>query len=107
MENRAYQDWKFQNPGDLKPKEVRGTGMKWYTNDCHEKPLWHGRKSCLNKSDFVSMMKNKKEDKEGLGDKTDSNFQKDSLKDFKVALTAIILEDDFKVLQEEFVLVKD
>ena len=53
------------------------------------------------------MMKNKKEDKEGSGDNTDSNLQKDSLKDFKIALTAMILEDDFKVLQEKFVLVKD
>ena len=108
-DNRTYQDWRFENPDDLKSKEVRGTTMKWCTNDCHDKPMWCGRKNCINKTDFASMMKSKKEDKEGSGNKNDGATQldKDFSKDFKIALAAMTSEDDFETLREQFMSVKD
>ena len=83
--------------------------MKWCTNDCHDKPMWCGRKNYLNKTDFASMMKSKKEDKEGSGNKTDGATQrdKDFSKDFKIALAAMTSEDGFETLREQFMLVKD
>ena len=83
--------------------------MKWCTNDCHDKPMWCGRKNCLNKTDFATMMKSKKEDKEGSGNKTDGATQgdKDFSKDFKIALAAMTSEDDFETLREQFMWVKD
>ena len=40
-EDRTYQAWRFDNPGNEKTKVVKGTTMTWCDNDCHEKrPMW-------------------------------------------------------------------
>ena len=49
---RTYQEWRFQNTDNKETKEVRDSTMKWCTNNCHPKPMWCGRKKCLNIVDY-------------------------------------------------------
>ena len=32
----------------------------WFSNNCHDKPMWCGRKNCLNRSDYSAAWKKKK-----------------------------------------------
>ena len=97
MEQRNYQKWIFENPQDLQTKEVRGSTMQWYKNDCHEKPMWYGRKNCLGKADFSKIMHKRKEEKSVA-----ANSKNDFSGDFKIALATMTSVEDFKSLSGQF-----
>ena len=93
---KQFQSWRFENPEDKREKIVRGSIMNWCTNDCHPRPMWCDRKSCLNKADFSAMMKQRREGKRK--EKPDENFSQD----FKIALQAITTAEDFKMISKQF-----
>ena len=53
---RSYLPWRFENLDGEKTKEVKGTLMRWCSNDCHPQPMWCGRKNCMNKVEFAKKM---------------------------------------------------
>ena len=98
---RSYQAWRFENPDNAATKEVRGVTMKWCKNDCHTKPMWCGRKNCLNRTDYAAVWKKKNEKKN-----TEPSYDKPS-NEFKIALAAMTSPEDFAALQEQFDQLKD
>eukprot|EP00957_Ditylum_brightwellii_P052486 3980422-Ditylum_brightwellii.AAC.1 len=34
--------WRFQNPNNKKFLQRGGWRFKWFSNDCHDKPMWCG-----------------------------------------------------------------
>lgn len=101
--DRTYQKWRFENPDSEKSKEVKGTTMTWCNNDCHEKrPMWCGRKNCRNRADHAKFMADKRGGSSGSG-KTDNGAGKmKATDDFKIALAAMVSEEDFTALQGQF-----
>ena len=54
---RELKSWRFQNPNNDKTKTLKdGTVMKWCNNNCHPKPMWCGRKNCLNRKEYAKNM---------------------------------------------------
>ena len=106
---RTYQPWRFENPDNSKTKEVRGSIMKWCENDCHSRPMWCGRRNCLNRADFSAEWKKKNETKKrneaGTENKRENNEL--STSEFKIALAAMTSADDFEALKEQFGSLKD
>ena len=49
----SFLPWRFENADGVKTKVVKGTLMRWCSNDCHPRPMWCGREICLNKADFT------------------------------------------------------
>ena len=66
--DRTYLPWRYENPSNKATKEVRGSTMNWRSNDCHDKPMWCGRRYCLNRSDYSKEWQKKKEGKSTSGD---------------------------------------
>ena len=94
---RTYRPWRFDNPDNKETMEVRGSTMKWCKNDCHPRPMWCGRKNCMNRSEYAAEWKKKNEAKKKDGPKEDF-----SSSEFKIALAAMTSPEDFAVLQEQF-----
>ena len=92
--------WRFENPDNKPTKIVRGSTMKWCSKDCHEKPMWCGRRNCLDRADFTDAWKKKKA-------AVDSSTGSDSNSDFKIALAAMTSPEDFAALQDQFESLKD
>ena len=102
---RTYHKWRYENPDKATTREVRGTTMKWCGNDCHDQPMWCGRKNCVNKSDYASAMQKKRDDKDtSSGGNSSSNGNPKSAysKDFKIALAALTSAEDFASLEDQF-----
>ena len=98
---RSYMPWRFENP-DNKPTKIlkNGVTMKWCSKDCHEKPMWCGRRNCLGRADFNAAWKKNKA-------AVDSSAGSDSNSDFKIALAAMTSPEDFAALQDQFKSLKD
>ena len=75
------------------PKNHWGTTMNWCTNNCHEKPMWYGRKNCMNMADFSKAWQKKKDEKSMSDDGAKSSAE------FNIELAAITLTEDFEALQ--------
>ena len=101
---RQLQQWRYENPGNDKTKLVRGTTMKWCTNDCHDKPMWCGRKTCLNKAKFAKKMQKKRDGANGSSENSTGSCGTKVSEDFKIALQVMTLLDDYKILQQQFLL---
>ena len=97
--DRTYQPWRFENPENNTTKIVRGSTMNWCTNDCHEKPMWCGRRNCMNRADYSAAWKKKSTSKNAE--------KKDESSEFKIALAAMTSPEDFASLQEQFESLKD
>ena len=98
---RTYLPWRYENPDNKATKLVRGSTMKWCKNDCHERPMWCGRKNCMNRSEYSAAWKKKNESKES------ENTYEGSSSEFKIALAAMTSPEDFAALQEQFDQLKD
>ena len=98
----GYAAWRFDNPSGDATKVVRGTTLKWCTNDCHAKPMWCGRRVCLGKAEFAAKQKKTNDDK---GDRAGTKV--DASKDFRIALAALTSEEDFAALERQFFQLKD
>ena len=78
------------NRADRQTELVRDSRtFKWCTKDCHKKPQWCARPVCRSKADHKKWVEEKK------GNPTISN-------DFKVALSAIVTDEDYKALESQF-----
>ena len=103
---RSFLPWRFENPEGIKTKTVKGTLMRWCTNDCHPQPMWCGRKNCLNRADFAKKM----EDSQKEGGRPESSKENNKEKgsgynpsnDFKIALAAMCSEEDYETLERHF-----
>eukprot|EP00957_Ditylum_brightwellii_P072305 5496093-Ditylum_brightwellii.AAC.1 len=60
--------------------------------------MWCACSPCYNRADFKEKMRKKKEEKENEG--SEKKYQ--PLKDYKIALLAMLLEEDFKTLKSQF-----
>jgi len=99
---RTYHKWRYKNPDNAATREVRGTTMKWCTNDCHDKAMWCGRRTCTNRADYAAAMQ-KKRDKGASNSTTSTTARKSSYsKDFKIAVAALTSAEDFASLEEQF-----
>ena len=97
---RIFRPWRFENPNNEATKEIKGTIMKWCTNDCHKDgPMWCGRKNCLNQADFAKTMTDKR-NREGNSRKPGPEMG--ASEDFKIALAAMVSADDYATLKEQF-----
>ena len=92
--------WRFENPENAQTKELNGRTMRWCTNDCHPKPMWCGRKNCLNKADFARKMEER--EKGGTEKKDSAPGGAQYSKDFKIALAAMMSAEDFKAIKSQF-----
>jgi hypothetical protein len=51
---RELKTWRFDNPNNEPTKTLKdGTVMGWCKNNCHPKPMWCGRKNCLNREEYA------------------------------------------------------
>ena len=91
---RSYLPWRYENKDNLATKEVRGSTMRWCKNDCHDRPMWCGRRNCLGRSDYATAMQKNKD----KGDESSGGGQSN----FKIALAAMTTLEDFQALQEQF-----
>ena len=73
--------------------------MKWCEKDCHEKPMWCGRKTCRGKAEFADMMRKRKAEKQS---EESPAAKKDFAEDFKIALAAMTSAEDYQTLTEQF-----
>ena len=86
--------WRYQNP-DNKTELVRNNKThKWCDKDCHPQPQWCSRPNCMNKADYKKAMENKQKANVGQNNKFSNNF--------KVALSAIVSDEDYKALETQF-----
>ena len=103
---RSYLPWRFENPEGLKTKEVKGTIMRWCSNDCHPQPMWCGRKNCMNKAEFARKMgeSQKKGEKSELSreGKIEKGTGYQPPSEFKIALAAMCSEEDYELLDKQF-----
>ena len=99
---RTYLPWRFENPDNKATKDIRGSTMKWCKNDCHDQPMWCGRRNCMNRSDYSKEWQKKNGKKELNADNGGASND-----EFKIALAAICSPEDFAALQEQFSQIKD
>ena len=100
---RNYQNWRYENPDGAKTKVVEGITMIWCTNDCHQKPMWCGRRNYLPKAEFAQQMQKKHEKiskKECVGSEKAPGFRVNE--EFKVALAALATTEDYAILDKQF-----
>ena len=99
--------WRFDNPNNESTKKLDGGAiMKWCENDCHPKPMWCGRRNCLNRANFQKHMDERRAQKgkssESGGSSQNMAQQPDVSKDFRIALAAMTSAEDFDQLEKQF-----
>ena len=92
--------WRYENPDNAATKEMRGTIMKWCSNDCYDKPMWCGHRVCTSKADYAEAMQ-KKRDQKGTsnGDGTSSDKNPNFSKYFIISLAALTSAEDYASLE--------
>ena len=93
----AKGSWKFRNPDNLKTMERNDRTWKWCENDCHAKPMWCPRPNCMSREAYKEHMQS---EKETAGKNATGKFN--ATKDFKVALLALISNEEYKALEGQF-----
>eukprot|EP00957_Ditylum_brightwellii_P013057 986066-Ditylum_brightwellii.AAC.1 len=63
--------------------------------DCHVKPMWCARNPCYSRAKFRKRMEEKKKSQKATGKVEASD-------NFKVALSAMLTEDEFKMIESQF-----
>eukprot|EP00957_Ditylum_brightwellii_P078950 6003305-Ditylum_brightwellii.AAC.1 len=90
----AYSSWRYQNPDSKKTMQMGNCMLKWCTYDCHARPMWCSQSNCLPCKECQ-----KKREEEGKGG-TGNELKKRG--GFKVALLALLSNDNFKSIEEQF-----
>eukprot|EP00957_Ditylum_brightwellii_P172157 13106090-Ditylum_brightwellii.AAC.1 len=90
------QAWKYYNPDNAETMEQNGRTWKWCKNNYHPKPLWCPRPNCLNRKEYKEQMQSKGTNGISTGGKINTT------NDFKVALAAMVSDDEYKTLAEQF-----
>ena len=76
--------------------------MTWCNNDCHKKrPMWCERKNCRNRAEYAKFMTNKRGGNSG-GASSASDSKMIATDNFKIALAAMVYEEDFAALKGQF-----
>eukprot|EP00957_Ditylum_brightwellii_P018328 1380231-Ditylum_brightwellii.AAC.1 len=88
-----FRQWRFENKEGKETLQAHNRPFHWCTNNCHPKPMWCTCTNCLNIADFAANMA---KEKEGRGKDTKKMKATD---DFCIALSALVLDDDFKALE--------
>ena len=104
---KKFQPWRFENPNNDKTKLVRGTVMNWCSKDCHQQPMWCGRKRCLSKAEYAVAMNDKRNGTERKTPAVEGNGGRGISNDFKIALAALTTPEDFASLEQQFFSGKD
>eukprot|EP00957_Ditylum_brightwellii_P197901 15076416-Ditylum_brightwellii.AAC.1 len=94
MSKEAYSSWRYQNPDSKKTIQKGNHALKWCTNDCHAHPMWCSQSNCLPYKEYQ-----KKREEEGKGGVGNELKKRDN---FKVALLALLSDNDFKSIKEQF-----
>eukprot|EP00957_Ditylum_brightwellii_P153193 11660274-Ditylum_brightwellii.AAC.1 len=68
--------------------------LKWYTSNCHARPMWCSQRNCQPHKEYQ-----KKREEEGKGG-TGNELKKTD--NFKVALLALLSDNNFKFIKEQF-----
>eukprot|EP00957_Ditylum_brightwellii_P192338 14642137-Ditylum_brightwellii.AAC.1 len=76
--------------------EQNSRTWKWCKNDCHSKSLWCPRTNCLNRKEYKEQIQSEGADGKSTGGKLNA------IKDFKVALAALVSDNEYKTLAEQF-----
>ena len=87
-EQQERTSWRWFNPEGATTKTHNNRTYKWCTNDCHSGPMWCARRNCMNKEDWLKARE--KKDKVPKQD------------DFKIALSSLLTEDQFKEIETQF-----
>ena len=75
--------------------------MNWCDKDCHQQPMWYGRKNSLSKAEYAAAMIKKRNGK-GRSEATQETGKKCISKDFRIALAALTTPEDFASLEKQF-----
>ena len=102
---QAHENWRYNNPDNLKEKIFNGKTLKWCTNDCHRRPQWCARKNCLSREEY--RMKQRVNEEKNVAQDGADQFMMKVTRDFKMAFAALTTEEDFKALEEQFFSVKE
>ena len=87
--------WRFSNTDNKVELRRNGRTYKWCMHDCHPRHMWYPRPICMNHSDYK-----KKKDAERTSPSSDIKITNPS--DFKVTLSAMCNENNYKMLEEQF-----
>ena len=108
MGPHIFLPWRYKTPDNAATKEVRGTIIKWCSNDYHDKPMWYGRRLCTNRADYAEAMQKTRDQKETSNDGTASSDKKPSFsKDFKNSLAVLTSAEDYASLEDQFFQLKE
>ena len=98
---RELKAWRFDNPNNEPTKTLKdGTVMGWCKNNCHPKPMWCGRKNCLNREEYAA--KFGKKGKPGENVRQVESKTASVSEDFQLALAAMTSNQDFETLKSQF-----
>ena len=88
----------------IKTKKLQSWGggsvMNW-CESCHEKPMWCGKKNCINRADLFAAWQKQKVDK------VSTSGNKPSSSRFQIALAAMTSTKDSEALQEQVASLKN
>ena len=76
--------------------------MRWCSNDCHPKPMWCGRKNCMNRADYAAKYGGTNFNKDNKNNAEGSEKVQPMSKDFKIALAAMTTKEDYETLSKQF-----
>ena len=101
--------WKLVNETGAKTCKMpnfKGVVREWYWchSDCHDQPCWCPRKKCRNKADYAKFMEDRKQNGQSGPSNNDKRSGGDlkSNEDFRIALSAMISEENMKALEDQF-----
>ena len=101
--------WKLLNKTGAKTCKMpnyKGVLREWYWchSDCHDQPCWCPRKKCRNKAEYAKFMEDRKQNGQSGPSQTAQGSGGDlkSNEDFRIALSAMISDENMKALEEQF-----
>eukprot|EP00957_Ditylum_brightwellii_P194404 14805610-Ditylum_brightwellii.AAC.1 len=90
--------WKLDNLDNKENIKWLGWTLYWCSKDCHPHSMWCPRQNCIDRVDYKKRMEGTKS--AGRGNKFKAS------KDFRVALSALVLDDKYCILEEQFLKIR-
>eukprot|EP00957_Ditylum_brightwellii_P158515 12065091-Ditylum_brightwellii.AAC.1 len=95
-----FRPWQFKNKEGKETLQAHNRICCCCTNDCHPKPMWCTCTYCLNRADSVTKMA---KEKEGRGRDRGRDAKKmKATNNIYIALSALVLDNNFKALETQF-----
>ena len=99
-------DWRFSNPENNQMMVKNNRQYKWCTKDSHRNPQWCGQHNCMSKEEYAKTdqyRQNKKRfETRKAEDPKMGTGGANKLADFKIALSTLLLVEDFKAIESQF-----